>query len=175
VCHPSTYLLKLFKLLSHSFLPPLLPTHPPSLPYQLGLGGGISMDVYSMEAVPLIIEALQDKKVVRIAAGHSHSAAVTEAGELYMWGMKVYLEPHHLKVGETGIEKVGLVSCGGSHTAVVTEGAGQLHTFGKGSSLCLGHGGKSYTPHPKLVADGLAGRRVLKAASGHRHMGVITD
>lgn len=26
---------------------------------QLGLGGGISMDVYSMEALPLIIEALQ--------------------------------------------------------------------------------------------------------------------
>lgn len=26
---------------------------------QLGLGGGISMDVYSMEAVPLIVEALQ--------------------------------------------------------------------------------------------------------------------
>lgn len=133
------------------------------------------MDVYSMEAVPLIIEGLQDKKIVRIAAGHSHSAAVTEAGELYMWGMKIYLEPHHLKVGETGMEKVGLISCGGSHTAVVTEGAGQLHTFGKGSSLCLGHGVKSYTPHPKLVADGLAGRRMLKVASGHRHMGVITD
>lgn len=29
---------------------------------QLGLGGGISMDVYSMEALPLIIEALQGKR-----------------------------------------------------------------------------------------------------------------
>lgn len=31
----------------------------PRRPHQLGLGGGISMDVYSMEALPLVIEALQ--------------------------------------------------------------------------------------------------------------------
>lgn len=38
------------------------------------------------------------KKVVSIGAGHSHSAAVTSEGELYMWGMKNYLEPQLLKV-----------------------------------------------------------------------------
>ncbi len=141
---------------------------------QLGLGGGISMDVYSMEAVPLVIEGLQDKKVAYVSAGHSHSAAITENGALYMWGMKNFLEPHVFKIGETGMEKAVQVACGGSHTAVVTE-AGQLHTFGKGSSLCLGHGSKSYTPHPKLVTEGLAGRKMLSMACGHRHMGVITD
>lgn len=140
---------------------------------QLGLGGGISMDVYSMEAVPLLVEALESKKVAHVAAGHSHSAAVTEEGELYMWGMKIHLEPQVFRVGEG--DKVWQVGCGGSHTAVVTEDAHQLFTFGKGSSLCLGHGTRSYTPHPKLVADGLAGRGVVKVACGHRHMAVITD
>jgi alpha-tubulin suppressor-like RCC1 family protein len=38
--------------------------------------------------------------VVSIGAGHSHSAAVTSEGELYMWGMKNYLEPQLLKVNE---------------------------------------------------------------------------
>ena len=142
---------------------------------QLGLGGGISMDVYSMEAVPLIVEGLQEKKIKAIAAGHSHSAAVTEGGELYMWGMKIYLEPHIFKVGETGMEKVEKIACGGAHTAAVTEDAGQLYTFGKGSSLCLGHGSKSYTPHPLIVKEGLGGRKVVKMACGHRHMGVLTE
>jgi alpha-tubulin suppressor-like RCC1 family protein len=39
-----------------------------------------------------------DKKVKAIAAGHSHSAAITEEGHVYMWGLKAYLEPHRFKV-----------------------------------------------------------------------------
>lgn len=47
-------------------------------------------------------DACAGKKVVSIAAGHSHSAALTDQGELYMWGMKVYLEPQLLKVSKQG-------------------------------------------------------------------------
>lgn len=93
-----------------------------------------------------------------------------------MWGMKLYLEPHLFKCtpaeGQPP-EKVAMVACGGSHTAAVTE-AGQLYTFGKGGSLCLGRGNKSYSPHPQLV-EGLGGRCVLKMACGNKHMGVLTD
>ncbi len=78
-----------------------------------------------------------DKKVASIAAGHSHSAALTEGGELFMWGMKLYLEPHPFKCAPAegqSPERVVAVACGGSHTAAVSE-TGRLYTFGKvGSS-----------------------------------------
>lgn len=80
----------------------------------------------------------------------------------------------YMKVGEEGSpEKVAQVCCGGSHTAVVTD-SGKLYTFGKGSSLCLGHAKKSYTPHPRLV-DALEGRKVLRMSCGHKHMAAITE
>lgn len=79
-----------------------------------------------------------------------------------------------MQVGKEGAtEAVAQVACGGSHTAVVTEG-GRLYTFGKGNSLCLGHAKKSYTPHPRLV-DALEGRKVLSIACGHKHMAAITQ
>jgi alpha-tubulin suppressor-like RCC1 family protein len=38
------------------------------------------------------------KKVTSIAAGHSHSAAIVDDGDLYMWGMKLHLDPHKFEV-----------------------------------------------------------------------------
>lgn len=77
--------------------------------------------------------ALTDKKIKAIATGHSHSAAISESGELFMWGMKLYLEPQLFKCspGEgQAPEKVAMVACGGSMTAAVAE-SGRLYTFGK--------------------------------------------
>lgn len=39
---------------------------------------------------PKVIEALRGKKVVKVAAGGAHSAAVTADGELYTWGKGRY-------------------------------------------------------------------------------------
>ncbi len=39
---------------------------------------------------PMLVEGLRDKNVVRVAAGGSHSAAVTESGQLYTWGKGSY-------------------------------------------------------------------------------------
>ena len=91
------------------------------------------MNVYSMEALPMLIEELDGKVVRTVAAGHSHSAVVTVKGELFMWGMKAYLEPNLFKCapadGEAP-EPLAMVACGGSHTAAVAE-SGRLYTFGK--------------------------------------------
>jgi len=75
--------------------------------------------------------------------------------------------------GDKAGEKAVSVSCGGSHTSIITE-SGRLYTFGKGSSLCLGQAKKAYTPHPRLV-DVLEGRKILRQACGHKHMAVITE
>jgi alpha-tubulin suppressor-like RCC1 family protein len=42
------------------------------------------------------VEDLSEEKIVAMSAGHSHAAAVTEDGKLFMWGMKRYLEPEHM-------------------------------------------------------------------------------
>ncbi len=39
---------------------------------------------------PVLVEGLHDKRVVRVTAGGSHSAAVTESGQLYTWGKGSY-------------------------------------------------------------------------------------
>ncbi|CAN0259353.1 unnamed protein product, partial [Ectocarpus fasciculatus] len=40
---------------------------------QLGLGGGLTMDVYAAEVLPRTIDALVDEKVVSIGAGYNHA------------------------------------------------------------------------------------------------------
>jgi len=49
-------------------------------PGQLGLG-----DRFSREA-PVRVTALDGHRVVRVAAGQQHAAAVTDDGKLFTWG-----------------------------------------------------------------------------------------
>ncbi len=61
---------------------------------QLGTGGGMMVDMYAMSSLPTPIEGqLENRNVVKVSAGHSHSACITDKGELFVWGMSVYLEP----------------------------------------------------------------------------------
>lgn len=55
---------------------------------QLGTGMGLAVDMYAMESIPRPVEGeLEGRRVGRIAAGHTHAAAVTAEGELFTWGM----------------------------------------------------------------------------------------
>ena len=55
---------------------------------QLGIGMGLAVDMYAMESIPRPVKGeLVGRRVSRIAAGHTHAAAVTEEGELFTWGM----------------------------------------------------------------------------------------
>lgn len=51
---------------------------------KLGHGDTLTLDT------PKIIESLLAKRVVYIACGSSHSAAITSNGELYTWGQGQY-------------------------------------------------------------------------------------
>lgn len=67
---------------------------------QLGLGGGLSMDVYAMESMPQPVEALEQmgERVRQVAAGYNHGAALGETGKVYVWGGKSgFLEPSHVE------------------------------------------------------------------------------
>jgi len=68
------------------------------------------MDVYNIESIPVLVEAFNGLSVKQIAAGYDHAAAVTEDGRLYMWGAKIWIEPHEMTA--VNDHKVVQVACG---------------------------------------------------------------
>ncbi|RLN90144.1 hypothetical protein BBJ28_00005844 [Nothophytophthora sp. Chile5] len=115
---------------------------------QLGVGGGLAMDVYNMESIPTLVETFNGVAVKQFAAGYDHAAAVTEDGRLYMWGSKIWLEPHEMTA--VNEENMVQVACGRQYTVGLTAD-GKVFTFGKGSSNCLGHGDRKNQLQPVQI------------------------
>ena len=87
--------------------------------------------------------------IIKLAAGSTHSVALTKSGTVYVWGSN--------KEGQLGLgdeaeeisytaERIGFeegpikdISCGYYHTAIVTE-SGILYTFGEADGGKLGLG-----------------------------------
>jgi len=70
--------------------------------------------------------------VVLVAAGWTHAACVTSKGVLYTWGngkhgelgdgfQEIRLNPQQINLATHGGEPAVMVSCGASHTVVLTE------------------------------------------------------
>ncbi|GBG25543.1 Serine/threonine-protein kinase Nek8 [Hondaea fermentalgiana] len=129
---------------------------------QLGLGGSMSMDVYAMEEMPRQIDLLANETIVSIAAGGSHAMAVNSKGEVFHWGMRLWVEPHKM----TALQQHHVVQagCGANFNAVLTD-IGQVFTWGKGRTGALGHGDNSRYAQPTLV-EGLVARDVTQIACG---------
>ncbi|KAG3120740.1 hypothetical protein PI124_g1442 [Phytophthora idaei] len=136
---------------------------------QLGIGGGLAMDVYNIESIPVLVEAFNGLSVKQIAAGYDHAAAVTEDGRLYMWGAKIWIEPHEMTA--VNDYKMTQVACGRQYTVALTDD-GKVFTFGKGSSNCLGHGDRKNQLQPVQI-QALAGVNMTSVSCGDYHMGAI--
>ncbi|GLD91610.1 hypothetical protein PINS_up000143 [Pythium insidiosum] len=132
-------------------------------------------------ASPHLVDGFDGEKVVQVACGAFHTAAVTESGKVFIWGKEDY---GMLGVGQTSdiqtpkrIEffdsKPALrVSCGGWHTVVVTR-EGECYSFGRGEygRLGLGDTRSRYRPH---LVEALKGHRVVQAACGGTHTLFLT-
>ena len=72
---------------------------------QLGLGGSVLMDLNTMEEYPLLLAADADAapgfagNVAAIAAGASHSLALTRDGRVFQWGQRAFLRPQLVDTG----------------------------------------------------------------------------
>lgn len=106
------------------------------------------MDVYNIESIPVLVEAFNGLSVKQIAAGYDHAAAVTDDGRLYMWGSKIWIEPHEMTA--VNEYKMVQVACGRQYTVALSEN-GEVFTFGKGSSNCLGHGDRKNQLQPVQI------------------------
>ncbi|RLN98743.1 hypothetical protein BBJ28_00005348 [Nothophytophthora sp. Chile5] len=138
---------------------------------QLGVGGGLAMDVYNMESIPTLVETFNGVAVKQFAAGYDHAAAVTEDGRLYMWGSKIWLEPHEMTA--VNEENMVQVACGRQYTVGLTAD-GKVFTFGKGSSNCLGHGDRKNQLQPVQI-QALADIQVTSYVSSIMYYHLVCD
>jgi alpha-tubulin suppressor-like RCC1 family protein len=140
---------------------------------QLGTGLGLAVDMYAMEPVPSPIEAdeLLGRKVIKVAAGHSHAACITESGELFYWGSALHLEP--VRVNELLHTQVVDVVCGQDYT-LVTDVDGKLYCFGNGKHGTLGQGSVKQL-NQAAVMEALEGKQVLSMTAGWKHAACLVQ
>ena len=107
---------------------------------QLGTGLGLAVDMYAMQSVPEPIsdtsDLLMNTTIVKIAAGHSHAACLSDTGEVYHWGMSLHLEP--VLVDSLLHTKIVDIVCGQDYTFAI-DVHGHMYSFGNGN-YTLGHG-----------------------------------
>ncbi|XP_006900083.1 PREDICTED: E3 ISG15--protein ligase HERC5 [Elephantulus edwardii] len=138
---------------------------------QLGLGEKIE-SAY----LPQTVTHLLGIPLAQISAGEAHSMALSMSGNIYSWGKNNLgqLGLGHTKdevfpsfIEELEDQKVEFLSCGGSHTALLTKD-GLVFTFGAGEYGQLGHHSTQNELRPRLVTE-LIGKRVTQIACGRSH------
>lgn len=139
---------------------------------------------------PRLVQALAERPVTRVACGHSHTGAIVSGGELYMWGstssgkcgfgevvdsQECYCSiPTKVMVGAED-RRIRKLSCGGSHSAVITE-AGHLYVFGCGDGGRLGLGsGKFYNLYVPTLVEALLHEKCASVSCGNSTTIVATE
>lgn len=126
--------------------------------------------------VPRVVDRLASKKVVQISACGFHTACLTADSQLYTWGEGKFgrlghsteSNCHSPRLVDSMLgKKPRQVSCGGFHSAVVTED-GRLYTFGGGEHGQLGHNDRVNKLKPTLV-QALEGVFVSQITCGWSH------
>jgi RCC1 and BTB domain-containing protein len=139
-------------------------------------------DTEGHQYTPKLLERLAGKRIVQLSACGFHTGCLTEAGELYTWGEGKFgrlghgaeRNCHAPRLVETLIgKKPRQLSCGGFHTAVVTED-GHLYTFGGGEHGQLGHNDRVNKVKPTLV-QALEGVFVSQITCGWSHSVALTS
>lgn len=123
---------------------------------QLGLGGGLAMDIYSCETSPQLIPI--ENNVVNVGLSSSDCIALTENNQILSWGDRKYLEPTQITEifpDEIISRNFHLCGSGLSYQAYVLMD-GTLWTCNKKISIssdvtCNGHGYIDPHKEPKQV------------------------
>lgn len=133
-------------------------------------------------ADPIVEAGLSEKHVVSVAAGTSHSGAVTDDGAVHMWGDNAYgqcglsglsVVPNPTPVGVMAGEttpprpvRIMELACGEQHTLALSV-AHEVWAWGSGCQSGL-HASSFPGWKPQKV-EHLAGRHVLQVACGASH------
>lgn len=150
--------------------------------------GALGHSVYTRELLPRKVEEAWSGNISHIATSGTHTAAVTDSGELYMWGrdegdgrLGLGPAPGPNEGGGLSIpfrvkaltSPVAAVSCGGFFTMALTK-EGHLWNWGANSNYELGRGDKVGGWKPQPVPN-LQNVRISQIASGGFHSLALTD
>lgn len=123
---------------------------------ELGLGNNLA------SYLPVKVSKIKHENVVSVFAG-SHSAAITEKGDLYIWGSGVFGEfsqPNKMNSDEKFID-----ACIGFGFGIGIDMNEQLHFWGENQSGQLGFG--DFDPRISMTENqNLQGKKVKKIACG---------
>ena len=156
--------------------------------YTIGANHNGQCGVSSPELLitPVRLESLATSfTVTQIAAGGSHSAVVTQCGQLATFGANDMgqcglgadapldvRKPRFVKTGS--LAEVAQVACGDAHTLILDLGA-RVHACGQGRFGALGLGdGVTQTQHAPCTLSALAAAPIRMLAAGERHSVALT-
>ncbi|KAK7373500.1 hypothetical protein VNO80_06910 [Phaseolus coccineus] len=149
--------------------------------------GALGHSVYHRELFPRLVKGSWEGTIKHIATSGTHTAAITESGELYIWGRdegdgRLGLGPGRGPDHAGGLSipsrvkelpyPVAAASCGGFFTMVLTED-GQLWNWGANSNYELGRGDKTGGWKPRPVPS-LENVEIIQIASGGYHSLALT-
>jgi alpha-tubulin suppressor-like RCC1 family protein len=158
------------------------------LSFGQGFFGNLGIGNERNRSSPVFIEAeeLKNQKVIRIAAGSSHSLLLTDRGNIYSFGSGIYGQLGHGDEQNQSIpkmmdsealkgEKIVQIEAGGGYSLLLTEDGG-VFSFGLGAHGRLGHGDEQSVSTPKRIeSDALLGYRIVQVAAGASHSLLLTE
>ena len=145
-----------------------------------GVNGCLGNGNNNKECHPTRVDKLTKKRVVHIAAGGSHVAAITSEGEMFTWGCGVRGQLGHgnyktqqqpCRVDALVGHHVTHAAAGYQHTIALTSD-GKVFTWGMGEYGQLGHDSSRQELEPSLIQF-LQGERIVQVTAGWRHSGMI--
>jgi len=101
-------------------------------------------------SLPIKVEGLEGTFIVKVRTGH-HSAAVSDGGELYIWGTGVfgeYLAPKLMNsYFKGGVKDISV----GSTFSIAVDSSNKLYTWGNNFHGELGTGDCEHRPFPTMI------------------------
>jgi alpha-tubulin suppressor-like RCC1 family protein len=147
---------------------------------QLGHGDDSSWDTPRM--INMLEPSYTGSKVIQIVCGGSHSGALTERGQVFMWGLNrngqcgvsdkagdSIQEPKPVDMSRLEGEQATSVVCGRNHSAMVTA-EGRVYCWGAASFGRLGHADAKKKQSVPLAVPFFSTIPVHSLSSGDFHM-----
>ena len=153
---------------------------------QLGLGDRAPRDSPAYVAGEFLVGA---EGVLRVAAGDTHSAAVTARGRVFTWGGNERGQLGHGRalLGEDALvpKPVAAMDAAGhpalsvacaSKAVVALFGSGDVVAWGSGACGALGGGVSDDAPEPKRIDPARFGNeRIVAVSAGHEHFAALAE
>lgn len=136
---------------------------------------------YRSEAKPRLVRALETQVIREVAAGHAHTACVSDNGTAYVFGSGKYHqlgrvstdEDAHSPIQLPGPPSVTSIACGGAHSLAILP-SGHVISWGQDQHGCLGLGRQKGMRGPMLpqpISKSLVAQQV---SAGWKHSAAVT-